>query len=198
MRLFRIYFCTSRAIKRGSPAVSVGCRRRPQAARCVPRGQRLVDHLPQLTHRGRARHRAAIITVQPTRHARGLSHDRERVSPSTSKVGEPRMPHRAASPSSRITWRDTVTPARPSRTAASRSSRTGAFGQSGVVRTVRCIQPILPGYQGRCRYLARYSVTRSLDIRDCLGGHSPRGGGQHRQGRQGCAGHADRMGVTNR
>src|SRR6516162_1416824 len=69
--------------------------------------------------------------------------------PSISNVGEPCMPHRAASPSVKITSRDTETPSRPSSAAASRSSRSGAFGHSGTARTVRCICPApvlwLPG-----------------------------------------------------
>jgi len=72
--------------------------------------------------------------------------------PSIRRVGEPCIPHRAASLSSVITSCDTETPARPSSTAASRSSRTGAFGQCGTARTVRCVDMLLSrGYQGRCR-----------------------------------------------
>ena len=69
--------------------------------------------------------------------------------PSISNVGEPRMPHLAASPSLEMTWCDTETPARPCRTAASRSLRTGALGQPGTARTVGCMHPApvfrLPG-----------------------------------------------------
>src|SRR5262245_52410602 len=69
--------------------------------------------------------------------------------PSISKVGEPCMPHLAASPSSEITCCEAETSARPSRTAVSRSFSKGALGQPGSARTVSCISPapavLLPG-----------------------------------------------------
>jgi hypothetical protein len=70
------------------------------------------------------------------------------------------MPHRAASVSSEITWRDTEIPVRLSRTAASRSSRTGRvragrLGQDGQMHRPISIRL---GYQGRCR-LSHWSAA---------------------------------------
>src|SRR5215469_10219407 len=70
--------------------------------------------------------------------------------PSIRRVGEPRMPHRAASSASAITRRATVAAGRPASASASRCSSTGAFGQPGTARTVSSITspPFGPGARG--------------------------------------------------
>ena len=59
--------------------------------------------------------------------------------PSTSSVGDPYIPQRAASASSVISRRVTVTPGRPATRPVSLSCRTKAFGQSGTASTVNSI-----------------------------------------------------------